>query len=50
MLLTWMAFRGKFPRAEPLHFLDGDYTGQSLPNLVWRRGGSPETTQDHSAQ
>jgi hypothetical protein len=24
MLLTWMAFRGKFPRAEPLHFLDGD--------------------------
>src|ERR1019366_7398334 len=25
MLLTWMAFRGKFPRAEPLHFLDGDF-------------------------
>jgi hypothetical protein len=24
MLLTWMAFRGKFPRAEPLHFLDED--------------------------
>ena len=27
-----------------------DYTGQSLPNLVRRRGGSRKTPQDHSAQ
>src|ERR1035441_3959135 len=30
MLLTWMAFRGKFPRAEPLHFLDCDFLGVSV--------------------
>ena len=50
MLLTWMAFRGKFPRAEPLHFLDEDYTGQLLPDLMRWRGDSPKTPQDHSAQ
>lgn len=47
MLLTWMAFRGKFPRAEPLHFLDADlgpawvhFTGSGVKRQVsaWELG------------
>src|SRR5665811_191406 len=37
MLLTWMAFRGKFPRAEPLHFLDPDL-GPTTRRLSHFRG------------
>jgi hypothetical protein len=37
MLLTWMAFRGKFPRAEPLHFLDDFGTADALKTWCLRR-------------
>jgi len=46
MLLTWMAFRGKFPRAEPLHFLDADLNEVAYGHGCWGRvilwsSGSP---------